>query len=98
MTMIIGCNFHPSFQQIAYVDQETGEYRERRLNHVEEAERFYRSLAGKRVRVGVEATGSLRWFRPMRRKLRPGGLEGEKMGKVLKIKALTTADAVIMRS
>jgi hypothetical protein len=29
--MIIGCDFHPSFQQIAYVDQETGEYEERRL-------------------------------------------------------------------
>jgi hypothetical protein len=23
--MIIGCDFHPSFQQIAYVDHETGE-------------------------------------------------------------------------
>ena len=34
--MIIGCDFHPSFQQIAYVDQETGEYGERRLSHREE--------------------------------------------------------------
>jgi hypothetical protein len=24
MTMIIGCDFHPSFQQIAYVDAKTG--------------------------------------------------------------------------
>ena len=31
--LIIGCDFHPSFQQIAYVDQETGECGERRLNH-----------------------------------------------------------------
>ena len=31
--MIIGCDFHPRFQQIAFVDQETGEYGERRLNH-----------------------------------------------------------------
>jgi len=30
--MIIGCDFHPSFQQIAYVDQETGEYEERRYD------------------------------------------------------------------
>jgi len=31
--MIIGCDFHPGFQQIAFVDQETGEYGERRLSH-----------------------------------------------------------------
>ena len=45
--MIIGCDFHPSFQQIAYVDQETGEYGERRLSHREEVVAFYRSLAGR---------------------------------------------------
>ena len=44
--MIIGCDFHPRFQQIAFIDQETGEYGERRLNHPEEAEQFYRDLAG----------------------------------------------------
>lgn len=63
--MIIGCDFHPSFQQIAYVDEETGEYGERRLGHREEAVRFYRSLAGRRVRVGMEATGNDRWFRKL---------------------------------
>ena len=61
--MIIGCDFHPRFQQIAFIDQETGEYGERRLNHPEEAERFYRSLAGSQVRIGAEATGNFRWFR-----------------------------------
>ena len=60
--MIIGCDFHPSFQQIAYVVQETGEYGERRLCHPGEAEQFYRSLAGRDVRIGVEATGNFRWF------------------------------------
>ena len=60
--MIIGCDFHPSFQQIAYVEQETGEYEERRLSHRGEAEAFYRSLAGKAVRIGMEATGNDRWF------------------------------------
>ena len=60
--MIIGCDFHPRFQQIAFVDRETGEYGERRLNHPEEAERFYRSLAGRQVRIGAEATGNFRWF------------------------------------
>jgi transposase len=63
--MIIGCDFHPSFQQIAYVDQETGEYGERRLGHREEGVRFYRSLAGRKVVVGVEATGNDRWFRKL---------------------------------
>jgi hypothetical protein len=28
--MIIGCDYHPAFQQIASVDTETGELRERR--------------------------------------------------------------------
>jgi transposase len=63
--MIIGCDFHPSFQQIAYVDQETGEYVERCLRHREEAVEFYRSLAGRAVRIGVEATGNDRWFRKL---------------------------------
>jgi transposase len=61
--MIIGCDFHPRFQQIAFVDQETGECGDRRLNHPEEAEQFYRSLAGRQVRIGAEATGNFRWFR-----------------------------------
>jgi transposase len=61
--LIIGCDFHPRFQQIAYVDQESGEYGERRLQHPEEASQFYRSLAGKPVRIGLEATGNYRWFR-----------------------------------
>src|SRR5450759_5796083 len=61
--MIIGCDFHPSFQQIAYLDKETGEYGERRLTHPAEAQAFYRALAGSQVRVGMEATGNFRWFR-----------------------------------
>jgi transposase len=61
--LIIGCDFHPRFQQIAYLDKESGEYGERRLNHPEEASQFYRGLVGKPVRIGLEATGSYRWFR-----------------------------------
>jgi len=63
--LIIGCDYHPSVQQIAWVDTETGETRERRLKHSDgEAERFYRELKEKgfRVRVGMEATGHARWF------------------------------------
>jgi transposase len=62
--MIIGCDYHPAFQQIAFVDTETGELQERRLQHREEAEKFYRDLAAQemRVRVGMEASGHARWF------------------------------------
>ena len=35
---------------------------ERRLKHGAEAERFYRELNEKHVRVGIEATGHSRWF------------------------------------
>src|SRR5258707_15642848 len=63
--LIIGIDYHPSFQQIAFLDQETCEYDERRLNHSDsEAEKFYRELKqrGVSVRVGMEATGYSRWF------------------------------------
>jgi len=43
--LIIGCDYHPSVQQIAFIDTETGEYSEHRLKHSEgEAEKFYRDL------------------------------------------------------
>ena len=63
--MIVGVDYHPSFQQIAFLIEETGEYDEQRLNHDgREAERFYRDLKrkGMHVRVGMEATGYSRWF------------------------------------
>lgn len=59
---IIGADYHPSFQQIAFVDTETGECGQRKLMHTAEAESFYRGLNGNRVRVGMEATGHARWF------------------------------------
>ena len=63
--LIIGCDYHPSFQQIAWVDSETGEGSERQLTHSNgEAEKFYRDLQrrGVQARVGMEATGHARWF------------------------------------
>src|SRR5271157_1335765 len=60
--LIIGCDYHPSLEQIAFCDSGTGEYGERRLEHGGEAESFYRSLQGQAVRVGMEATGGTRWF------------------------------------
>jgi len=62
--IIVGCDYHAGFQQIAFVDTETDELHERRLQHREEAEKFYRDLPtqGLRVRVGMEASGHVRWF------------------------------------
>jgi len=60
--LIVGCDDHPGFQQIAWVDTETGEVDERRLSHREEAEQFYRTLQTGKVRVGMEASGHARWF------------------------------------
>src|SRR5713226_7227870 len=62
--IIIGADYHPGFQQIVFVDTDTGELQERRLEHREEAETFYRDLGaqGLRVRVGMEASGHACWF------------------------------------
>jgi len=62
--LIIGCDYHPSFQQIAFVDTNSGEYGERRLEHMEEAGQFYRDLRARGIeaRIGMEASGYTRWF------------------------------------
>ncbi len=63
--IIIGVDYHPSVQQVAFVEMQTGETGERRLKHGDgEAEHFYRDLQQRQVevRVGMEATGHARWF------------------------------------
>jgi transposase len=60
--MIIGCDFHPSWQQIAWMDMETGETGERKLMHADgEAERFYRQLPAPTL-IAMESTGNSHWF------------------------------------
>jgi transposase len=61
--LIIGCDFHTRYQQIAMANDETGELLvERRLDHENgEAANFYQNLP-KPVRVGIEATGPIHWF------------------------------------
>jgi hypothetical protein len=45
--MIIGCDFQTRYQQIAMMEEATGELTERRLDHESgEAQEFYRNLAG----------------------------------------------------
>ena len=48
--LIIGCDFHPSMQQVAMFDKQTGEIQQQRLSHREPAEEFYRGLAEQAAR------------------------------------------------
>jgi transposase len=60
--MIIGCDFHPSWQQVSWLDTEGGDTGERKLVHgTGEAQQFYRQLAAP-VLIGMEATGNSQWF------------------------------------
>ena len=64
---IIGCDFHPSFQQIAMVDTETGEHIEKKLTP-SDAAAFYSQLPGL-VLVGMEACGNTLWLERLLAKL-----------------------------
>jgi transposase len=60
--LIIGCDYHPSWQQICWLDTLTGETQEKKLEHMSgEAERFYRGLPGTAL-IGMETTGNCQWF------------------------------------
>jgi transposase len=60
--MIIGCDFHPSWQQVSWLDTETGETGEQKLVQSSgDAERFYRQLAAPAL-IGIEATGNCHWL------------------------------------
>jgi transposase len=60
--IIVGCDFHPSWQQIAWLDVETGETGEQKLVHASgDGKAFYQQLAAP-VLIGMEATGNSQWF------------------------------------
>ena len=42
--IIVDCDYHPGFQQIAYVNTDT-EVGEERLGHKDQAEQFYHELS-----------------------------------------------------
>src|SRR5690242_19135911 len=66
---IVGCDFHPGWQQVAVFDPDSGEIRERKLeNGNGEAERFYRALSAP-VLVGLEACGQTQWFEELLERL-----------------------------
>src|SRR6266699_3394765 len=59
---IVGCDFHPGWQQSAVFDSDTGEVNEYKLSHGNgEAEQFYRKLPAP-ARIGLEACGNSQWF------------------------------------
>jgi transposase len=59
---IVGCDFHPAWQQVAIFDPETGEMSEQKLLHGDgEAERFYGELESPAL-VGIEACGNSQWL------------------------------------
>jgi transposase len=60
--VFIGCDFHPSCQQVCWVNTDTGETEEHKLVHAAgEAEKFYRQFAAPAL-IGMEATGNCQWF------------------------------------
>src|SRR5256885_16141702 len=60
--MIIGCDFHPSWQQVCWLDTATGESGEQKLVQASgDAERFYRQVAAP-AQIGMEATGNCHWL------------------------------------
>ena len=59
---IIGCDYHPSWQQVCWMETTTAETGEQKLEHASgEAPRFYRQLAGPAL-IGMESTGNCQWF------------------------------------
>jgi len=67
--MIVGCDFHPSWQEVAWLDDETGETTEQKLvNGNGEAERWYGQLPVPSL-IGLEATGNAQWLVEMLQQL-----------------------------
>ena len=60
--VLIGSDFHPSWQQVCWLNLETGETEERKLVHAPgETEKFYRQFPVP-SRIGLESTGNCQWF------------------------------------
>ena len=60
--VIIGCDFHPSWEQVCWLDTETGETAGQKLVHsAGEAQGFYAKLPAPAL-IGLEATGNCHWL------------------------------------
>lgn len=65
--IMIGCDFHPGFEEIALLETATGARQHRMLSHAagtEEVRAFYAALPGP-VLVGLEASGYSQWYEEM---------------------------------
>ena len=60
--MIIGCDYHSSWQPICWLDTATGETGEKKLDHASgEATKFYQQIPSPAL-IGMEPTGNYQWF------------------------------------
>jgi len=60
--VLIGSDFHPSWQQVCWLNPSTGETEEKKLVHESgETEKYYRQFPVP-SRIGIEATGNCQWF------------------------------------
>ena len=60
--VLIGCDFHPSWQQVSWMNEATGETEDREIAHTPgEVEKFYRHFPVGAI-IGMEATGNCQWF------------------------------------
>jgi transposase len=63
--LIVGCDFHPSWEQVAWLDTESGETGEQKLVHAAgEAQEFYGRLPRPAL-IGLEATGNGHWLQDL---------------------------------
>jgi transposase len=59
---IIGCDLHTRYQVVAWIDEETGEIRTRRLEHGKDEVRAFYAGWPRGACVGIEATLPALWF------------------------------------
>lgn len=59
---IIDCDLHTRYQQVAAMNEETGEVVELRLEHAGDAVRLFYAALLKGSLVGIESIGYTQWF------------------------------------
>jgi transposase len=62
MTNIIGCDLHTRYQVVAWINEETGEIRTRRLEHGNDEVRAFYARWPRGARIGIEATFPALWL------------------------------------
>ena len=60
--ILIGCDFHPSWQQVCWVDTETGETEEHKLVVCRGGGEVLPAVCRPPALIGLESTGNCQWF------------------------------------